>query len=125
MDADFLVSNFKNWAVVGDVTNHDKYAYKIFKKFNDNNYNVVGVHPKLTDNGFNSLSNVPFKIDVIDLCINKFEGIKVVKEAKELGIKYILIQPGASSDEIVDFCNASGIIAVHGCALISLSKLIL
>lgn len=67
------------------------------------------------------LVHASYKIDVVDLCINPLTGVNVVKEAKELGIDKVLIQPGAESEDIIDYCNKNGITAIEGCALVELS----
>lgn len=114
--------DYKNWVVVGDVANSNKYAYKILKKFKNANYNVTGIDPRGKNiEIFKSLNQVPYKIEAIDLCINPTLGINVVKEANELRIRKILIQPGAESDEILKYCKENGMIAVEGCALVQLS----
>lgn len=113
--------NYKNWAVVGTVSDPSKYAYKILKSLEAGNFKTEGVSPKnSTGEIYTSLSEVPHKIDVIDLCINPNMGIEVVKEAKKLNIDKILIQPGAESEEILDYCKANGIVAIEGCALVQL-----
>ncbi|HAT4338057.1 TPA: CoA-binding protein [Clostridium perfringens] len=117
---DFLT--FKNWCVVGDVGNEKKYAYKILNKLNEKGYNVVGVSLKGGENIFKSLSEVPYNIEVIDLCINPIKGIEFIKEAKILGINKVLIQPGAESEEVLNFCKENGICAIEGCALVELSR---
>lgn len=116
------INSFKNWVVVGDVTNNEKYAYKILNKFKDKDYNVSGVSPKGGNNVYKSLHDVPYNIDSIDLCINPKDGLKFVKEAKELKIKNILIQPGAESDQILKYCKDNDIKAIQGCALVKLGK---
>lgn len=122
MALDFMKSN--NWVVVGDVLNSSKYAFKILNALKSKDFNVEGVNPRTkNDTVYKSLSEVPYKIDVIDLCINPVDGLKVMKEAKEMNINKVLIQPGAGSIEILNFCKESGIIAVEGCALIELSRL--
>lgn len=122
MALDFMKSN--NWVVVGDVLNSSKYAFKILNALKGKDFNVEGVNPRAkNDTVYKSLSEVPYKIDVIDLCINPIDGLKVMKEAKEMNINKVLIQPGAGSTEILNFCKESGIIAVEGCALIELSRL--
>lgn len=115
--------DYKNWVVVGDVLNSSKYAYKIFHRLGDKGYNVSGVNPRAKDGAvYKNLGTVPHSIEVIDLCINPSLGIEIVKEAKELGIKYFLIQPGAESDEILNFCRDNDLVAIEGCALVELSK---
>ena len=115
--------DYKNWVVVGDVLNPSKYAYRILNSLKADGFNVVGVNPSAQDGGvYNSLSDVPYKIEVLDLCINPYKGIKILQEASTLKIDKILIQPGAQSSEILTFCKINGLIAIEGCALVELSK---
>ncbi len=117
---DFL--NFKSWCVVGDVGNEKKYAYRILNKLKEKGYNVFGVSLKEGENIFKSLSEVPYNIEVIDLCISPIKGIEFIKEAKALEINKVLIQPGAESEEILNFCKENSICAIEGCALVELSR---
>jgi predicted CoA-binding protein len=113
--------NYKNWAVVGTVSDPSKFACKILKSLKAGNFKTEGVNPKdSTGEIYKSLSEVPYEINVIDLCINPTIGIEIVKEAKKLNIDKILIQPGAESEEIIDYCKANGILAIEGCALVQL-----
>lgn len=114
--------NYKNWVVVGDVLNGEKYAYKIFNDLKGAAFNVSGVNPRdSSGKAYKTLKEVPYKVDVIDLCINPISGLKIIEEAIELGIDKILIQPGAESEEILSLCKNKGIIAIEGCALVELS----
>lgn len=115
--------SYKNWVVVGDVLNESKYASRIYHKFKNSGYNVAGVNPReKSDELYKSLREVPFKIEAIDLCINPTLGINIVKEARELSIDKILIQPGAESKEILDYCRSNKINAIENCALVQLSS---
>lgn len=114
---------YKNWVVVGDVLNSTKYAYKILNALQNKGFNVSGVNPRITDEKiFKSLKKVPYNVEVIDLCINPKNGMDIVKEAKELNIDKILIQPGAGSEEILNYCRNEGITAIEGCALVELNR---
>lgn len=114
--------DYKNWVVVGKISDPKKFPYKILKSLEEGEFNVKGVYSKDdTNEAFKSLSDVPYTIDVIDLCINPAVGIEIVKEAKKLGINKILIQPGAQSEEILQFCKNEGIEAFESCALVLLS----
>ena len=120
--SDFM--KYRNWVVIGDVPNNLKYANKILKSLDESGYNVVGVNPRgNNEEVITSLKQVNYDIDVIDLCINPIEGLKVVKEAKNLNINKILIQPGAESSEILEYCKNNDIIGIEGCALVELSKI--
>lgn len=115
---------YKNWAVAGDVLNEQKYACRIKNSLGIAGFNVSGVKPGVSEEGvYPSLRNVPYKVEVLDLCINPASGIGIVKEASELGVDKVLIQPGAESREILDFCRDNNINAVEGCALVELSNM--
>lgn len=123
MEASELL-NYKNWVVVGDVLNESKYASRILKSLRNANFNVEGVNPRdTTGNVYKTLEEVKQKVDVIDLCINPIQGLKIVESAINLNIDKILIQPGAESEEILSLCRNKGIIAIEGCALVELSRL--
>ncbi|MCB2293702.1 CoA-binding protein [Clostridium algoriphilum] len=122
MNANELL-NYTNWIVVGDVLNPLKYAYKILNSLKRDGFNVVGVNPSAKNEGvYNSLRDIPYKVEVLNLCINPYKGIKVLQEAHELKIDKVLIQPGAESPEILNFCKANGMLAIEGCTLIELSR---
>lgn len=115
---------FKNWAVAGDVLNKEKYASKIMTALKDNGYKVNGINPKEeSPEVSNNIKDLDEKIEVLDLCINPRRGLEIVKDAADLGIKNVLIQPGAESEEIIEFCKDAGINAVQGCALVELKNL--
>ena len=115
--------DYKNWAVAGDVLNTSKYAYKILDTLKSDGFNTAGINPSAQNQGvYKSLSDIPYKVEVLDLCINPYKGIKIVQEAHKLSIDKILIQPGAESAEILDFCSANGIHAVKGCVLVELQS---
>ena len=114
---------YKNWVVVGDVLNHLKYAHKILNSLKEAGFNVVGLNPSVkTQDAYTNLSDIPYKIEVLNLCINPTKGIKILQEAHKLGIDKILIQPGAESLEILEFCSVNGIQAIEGCTLVELRK---
>lgn len=113
---------FKNWVVIGDTANSEKYAHRILEELKKHDFNVKGVHPKGGSEIYSSLKEVPYSIDIIDLCINSRSGIEYLREAKDLGINKVLIQPGAESDEIIEYCKCNGIDYVKGCALVALKN---
>ena len=115
--------DYKNWVVVGDVLNHLKYAYKILNSLKESGYNAVGLNPSIkNEEVYSNLSDIPYKIEILNLCINPNKGIKIIQEAHELKIDKILIQPGAESPEILNFCRENGIQAIEGCTLVELRK---
>lgn len=114
--------NYENWAVVGDVLNPSKYACRILNSLDEAEFNVKGVNPRdKSGEVYKSLKEAGHGIEVIDLCINPIAGLQILKEASELGINKVLIQPGAESEEILQYCSENNITAIEGCALVELS----
>ena len=112
---------FKNWAVVGDVLNERKFAYRIVGKLESKGYNVFKVNPRSnSDEVYKGLREIGKQVDVIDLVISPRVGIDIVREVHEIGIDKIFIQPGAESQEILDFCQEKGINVYEGCVLVEL-----
>lgn len=112
----------KNWVVIGDVTNPDKYAHKILNRLKEKGYNADGVHPKGGEGVYKTLAEVSNPIEVVDLCIHPKLGIEYIKEVASIStIEYILIQPGAESEEITAYCDEKQINYFKGCALVGMS----
>lgn len=109
------IMQMQNFVVVGDTLNEEKYAYKIKKGLIENGYTVSSVGKELT-----SINDVEGEIEVIDLCINPVKGLKLLKEMNR-NFKYIVIQPGAESEEIIALLKAKHYPYINGCLLVGLS----
>lgn len=107
--------DFKNFVVVGNTINEEKYACKIKNKLIAANYNVECVGKELK-----SINDVNMDIDVLDLCINPNLGIDLLKENKK-EIKVVVIQPGAESLDIINYLSNNNIPYIEGCLLVGLS----
>ncbi|MFK4785814.1 CoA-binding protein [Fusobacterium sp. MFO224] len=104
----------KNFVVIGDTLNKTKYAYRIKKELLAKGYKVASVGKELE-----SINDVGFDIDVLDLCINPKAGIKLLKENKK-EFKNIVIQPGAESREILEYLDEMGLPYIESCILVGL-----
>jgi len=109
------IMKFQNWVVLGNTIDESKYAAKIKAKLIE-----IGKTVACADKELESLNDANFEIDVIDLCVNKFKGIKMLKEAK-VPFKVVLIQPGAESPEIIEYLENNNIDYLLGCALVGAS----
>lgn len=108
------IMQLKNFVVVGDTLNPEKYAYKIKEELIKNGYQVNCVGKEL-----NSINDVDFDIDVIDLCINPIKGLQLLRELNK-SFKCIVIQPGASNEELIDYLNNHHLNYIDGCLLLGL-----
>ena len=108
------VMNQKVIAVVGNTIDSEKYAYKIKHALIDKGYTVYAVGKELK-----SLNDISEEIDVIDLCIHPVKGLEIIKENKK-NFKTIVIQPGASDDNLINYLNENKIPYIDGCMLLGL-----
>lgn len=99
----------KKWAVVGVSSKKDKWGYKIWRILKDHGYITYGVNPNYDEiegeKIYKSLSELPEKVDVIDIVVPKNASLNTLKEAKDLGIEYIFFQPGTYDGKVVDLAE--------------------
>lgn len=108
------IMNFNNFCVIGNTLDEDKYAYKIYNELTKNNYNVETFYK---EGSLNNISN----LEVVNLVINPVLGLNYIKECNK-EIKAVLIQPGAESNELLEYLELNKIPYLQGCSLIGLSK---
>ena len=104
----------KNFAVLGDTLNPEKFACKIKNQMLDAGYNVYAVGKELA-----SLNDIEGDIDIIDLCIHPVKGLKLLQENKKK-FDCIVIQPGADSPELLAWLDENRLPYIHGCLLVGL-----
>jgi predicted CoA-binding protein len=111
----------KIWAVVGANDNPDKFGYMIYKKLKDSGYEVYPVNPKYNeiegDKCYPSLSNLPNKPQAVDMVVSPKNGMQVIDEAANLGIKNIWFQPGTTDETILNQAESKGMNIVQSCVL--------
>ncbi len=104
----------RSFAVIGDTLNEKKYAYMIKEGLKESNYQVHSVGKELK-----SLNDIEEDIDVIDLCINPKKGLELLKENKK-PYKCIVIQPGASDEELLSYLEENNMPYIDSCLLVGL-----
>lgn len=106
------------FAVVGASRNPKKYGHQVYKDLKEAGYEVYPVNPNaneiLGDKCYPDLKSLPKKPDVVDLVVPPEVTKKIVRECKELNIKRVWMQPGAESEEAIEFCEENGIEVIHG-----------
>ena len=105
----------KVFAVLGDTLNSKKYAYKIKNGLIDHGYTTYSVGKELQ-----SLNDIDEEIDIIDLCINPVKGLALLQECRKT-FKCIVIQPGAESDDLMQYLDENKMPYINGCILVGLS----
>ncbi len=115
--------NKKSFAVAGSFKNEDKFAFKIFKRLKEKGHEVYPVNPgldKVEDaQCYKSVKQIPYPVDVIDLVTPPQATEKIVQECRDKGIYCVWMQPGAESQNAIDFCKAHNIKVVHSLCVLT------
>lgn len=115
--------NRRVWAVVGASEDRSKFGNRIYRDLRDAGYKVYPVNPKGGElegaKVYPSLADLPQPPEVIDLVVPPAVTEQVVKEAHELGLTRVWMQPGAESEAAIAYCQEHGIEVVHdACAMV-------
>jgi uncharacterized protein len=94
----FLLDDCETWAVVGLSGNPDRTAYRIAKMLQDRGKRIVPIHPEaptvLGEQGYVSLADVPFPVDVVDVFRRSESAGEFADQAVEVGAKGVWFQLG-------------------------------
>ena len=94
-------------AVVGATNDSSKYGNIIYKDLKSKNIRVYGINPKATtidgDKAYHALTELGFIPDIIDMVVPAKIGLQTIKEAVANGYDNFWLQPGAESDEIIQY----------------------
>ena len=109
----FLLDDCDTWAVVGLSGNPDRTAYRIAKMLQDRGKQIVPVHPEaptvLGEQGYATLAEVPFPIDVVDVFRRSESAGEFADQAVEVGAKGVWFQLGVVDHEAFRRTTDAGI----------------
>ncbi|MER8070304.1 CoA-binding protein [Streptomyces sp. NPDC094034] len=108
-----LTQSGDTWAVVGLSNNRSRAAYGVAAVLQRYGKRVVPVHPKAEpvhgEQGYASLADIPFPVDVVDVFVNSEVAGAVADEAKAIGAKAVWFQLGVIDEEAYDRTRAAGL----------------
>ena len=121
-----LISDFVNrkvWAIVGASQDRSKYGNRVFRSLRDAGYTVYPVNPKGGEvegaRVYPTLADLPEAPEVIDLVVPPAVGEQIVREAHELGLSRVWMQPGAESKAAIEYCREHGLDVIYdACAMV-------
>ncbi|CAL9379840.1 putative protein YccU [Streptomyces sp. enrichment culture] len=101
------------WAVVGLSNNTDRAAYGVARVLQRFGKRVVPVHPKAEtvhgEQGYASLAEIPFKVDVVDVFVNSSLAGDVADEAVAAGADAVWFQLGVVDESAFARTRAAGL----------------
>ncbi|QFQ95801.1 CoA-binding protein [Streptomyces phaeolivaceus] len=116
------------WAVVGLSNNRDRAAYGVAQVLQRFGKRVVPVHPKAEtvhgEQGYASLADIPFPVDVVDVFVNSDLAGPVADEATRIGAKAVWFQLGVIDEEAYDRTREAGLhMIMDRCPAIEIPRL--
>ncbi len=100
-------------AIVGLSPSEDKASNGVARYLRNAGYRIIPVNPGyeeiLGEKSYKSLSEIPEKVDVVDIFMRADKLVPVVEEAVKIKPKYIWLQLGIISDEARVIAEKSGI----------------
>ena len=109
----FMLEDCDTWAVVGLSGNPDRTAYRIARFLQQHGKRIVPVHPNaptvLGEQGYASLADVPFPVDVVDVFRRSEAAGEFADQAVAIGAKGIWFQLGVLDPAAHDRATAAGV----------------
>ncbi|MFG1807911.1 CoA-binding protein [Streptomyces sp. NPDC049040] len=116
------------WAVVGLSNNTARAAYGVAAVLKRFGKRVVPVHPKAEpvhgEQGYASLADIPFPVDVVDVFVNSDLAGPVADEAVAIGAKAVWFQLGVVDEAAYERTTAAGLdMVMDRCPAIEIPQL--
>jgi hypothetical protein len=123
-----LTGSGDTWAVVGLSNNTSRAAYGVAAVLQRFGKRVVPVHPKAEavhgEQGYASLADIPFPVDVVDVFVNSALAGPVADEAVAAGAKAVWFQLGVIDEQAFERVRAAGLdMVMDRCPAIEIPKL--
>ncbi|MFF2749106.1 CoA-binding protein [Kitasatospora sp. NPDC058048] len=125
---EILTRTGDTWAVVGLSTNTARAAYRVARALQEYGKRIVPVHPKaetvLGEQGYASLAEVPFPVDVVDVFVRSELAGEVADQAVAAGAKAVWFQLGVVDEAAYGRTRAAGLAMVMDrCPAIEIPRL--
>lgn len=110
---DRMLNDLDTWAVVGLSGDTSKTAYRIAALLQSRGKRIVPIHPSaptvLGEQGYASLADVPFPIDVVDVFRRSEAAGQFADEAVKVGAKGVWFQLGVVDEDAFERTTAAGV----------------
>ncbi|MCK8678538.1 MULTISPECIES: CoA-binding protein [Streptomyces] len=123
-----LTGSGDTWAVVGLSNNQSRAAYGVAAVLKRFGKRVVPVHPKAEtvhgEQGYASLAEIPFPVDVVDVFVNSELAGAVADEAVAEGARAVWFQLGVVDQAAYERTRAAGLdMVMDRCPAIEIPRL--
>lgn len=115
-------------AVVGASRDTHKFGFQVYRALKEARYTVYPVNPNVEeidgDAAYPLLDNLPLRPDCVVTVVPPEVTYQIVRQAGQLTIPAVWMQPGSESDSAVAEAQANGMQVVYGgpCIIVETSK---
>ena len=110
---DRFLDEYETWAVVGLSGDPNRTAYEIAALLQRRGKRIVPIHPSaptvLGEQGYATLADVPFPIDVVDVFRRSEAAGQFADEAVAIGAKGVWFQLGVIDQDAFERTTAAGV----------------
>jgi len=111
-----MLDDWETWAIVGLSGNPDRTAFRIAELLQRRGKRIVPIHPDaptvLGEQGYPTLADVPFPIDVVDVFRQSNAAGEFADQAVEVGAKGVWFQLGVIDEAAFQRTIATGVAMV-------------
>ncbi|SDS31490.1 hypothetical protein SAMN04488570_1608 [Nocardioides scoriae] len=113
---DLMLDDCETWAVVGLSGDPSRTAYSIASLLQERGKRIVPVHPDaptvLGEQGYASLADIPFPVDVVDVFRRSEAAGQFADEAVAIGARGVWLQLGVVDEDAFARTRAAGVAMV-------------
>lgn len=111
-----ILKIYRTIAVVGLSPKHDRPSWVVANYMQQHGYKIVPVRPGvneiLGEKCYKNLTDIPFKIDVVDIFRKSDAVTLIVDEAIEIGAKAVWLQLGIANEKAEKKAREKGLLVV-------------
>jgi predicted CoA-binding protein len=126
-EIDKILSESKTVAIVGISDKPDRPSHVVARYLQEKGYRVIPVNPLLSEvlgeKAYKSLSEIPGKVDLVDVFRKSGDVLPVAEEAIRAGARFFWMQEGVTSEAARDLLARAGIpVVMDRCVKKELAK---
>jgi predicted CoA-binding protein len=108
-----ILAGSRTVAVVGISDRPERPSYDVAKYMKERGFRIIPVNPRigevLGEKSYRSLSEIPEKVDLVDVFRRSEEVPPIAEEAVRIGARFFWMQEGVVSERARDILDAAGI----------------
>lgn len=127
--SDILVKN-RTIAMVGASANVSRPSYFAMKYLQQKGFRIIPVNPGqagkeiLGEKVYAALSEIPEKVDIVDIFRNSKDALSITEQAIQIGAKVVWMQLGVRNDEAAKLAEDAGLqVVMNRCPKIEYGRL--